>query len=134
MLRSLALILVFCLTSASYALDQGKTERIMLLEKQIDALTAQIITLRAQNETLVTQLAGIRSILDAAATQSETAEAVVSDSETIYCLDRLADLRGRRDNLAVLGYTPNHPDMTNLAAQIHTVSEECDALMAAQSR
>lgn len=134
MLRSFALVLVFCLTPAGYASSQSEAERIALLEKQIDALTTQIVALRAQNETLTTQLAGIRSILDAVASPSETAEAVVSDSETIYCLDRLADLRGRRDNLAVLGYTPNHPDMTNLAAQIDTVSEECDALMAAQGR
>lgn len=134
MLRSFALLLVFCLTPASYASNQSEADRIALLEKQIDALTTQLVALRAQNETLATQLAGIRSILDAAAAPSETAEAIVSDSETIYCLDRLADLRGRRDSLAVLGYTPNHPDMTNLAAQINMVSDECDALMAAQGR
>lgn len=113
---------------------QSEAERIALLEKQIDAMTTQLVALKAQNEALLAQLAGIRSILDAGPASINTQADTVTDSELAYCNERLADLRGRRDELSTLGYTANHPDMTNLTARIKTVSEECDALVAAKSR
>ena len=125
---------LFSLTIDTQASAQTDAERVAGLEAQVRALTAQVELLKSQNETLLSQIAGIRGILGVAPEPLDAAYPSRQDSELIYCLERLDDVRRTKDRLVSAGFREGHPDMLRLTAQLQDISTECDAIEQSQGR
>ncbi len=132
--KNLIVASVFCLLTALPANAQTEADRIAELEAQVRNLTAQLALMQAQNETLLSQIAGIRGILGAAPEQAEATYTSPEDTEMLYCLERLDDVRRRKDRLVSIGFLDGHPDMQRLTAQLKDISNECDAIRQSQGR
>lgn len=136
MLRnSLIAASLLCLVAPAQANSGTDAERIVSLEAQVRALTAQVERLKSQNETLLTQIAGIRGILGVAPEQTGAAAIpTAAESEILYCLERLDDARRIKDRLVSAGFLEGHPDMLRISARVEEISAECAVLRETPSR
>lgn len=131
---SIPAVLFMLAVSLSTAAQESSHDRIATLEAQVKTLKAQIERLSTMNETLESQLAGIRGILGVVNAPQHTAAATSADQEISHCMARLSEIRSVKDRLLSLGYREGHPDVINITAQETTVSEECDTLINTQGR
>lgn len=123
---------MFCLMTSTQAGADTDAKRVADLEAQVRALTAQVELLKSQNETLLSQIAGIRGILGVAPEQVDASIPTPAESEILYCLERLDDVRRTKDRLVSAGFLDGHPDMLRLSAQLKEISTECNTLRQAQ--
>ncbi len=131
---SIAAMLFTLVASLPTVAQENSHDRIATLEAQVKTLKAQIERLSTMNETLESQLAGIRGILGVTKASQHTADATSTDQEISHCMVRLSEIRSVKDRLLSLGYREGHPDVINITAQETTVSEECDTLINTQGR
>ncbi len=132
--RAIIIASCFFLGSFSANAEDTKDGKISALEKEVAFLHAQIERLQAENQVMRERINGIKGLLGVPDVPTPTSYNSAATLEKDLCYERLVGLRKKLDQLANLGFTPEHPDMRSVSANEKMVAEECAALTDAASR